>query len=83
MVQYDRETGIVMLRIRRLKKGEHVDHTKDFDDNGWWVVDFDKDNKVIQVEVICPHNVFPEKILKLLPHEFDPPTRRRRVTKKS
>ena len=60
----DRETGIVMIYMRRRKRGETTHHSKEVAPG--WIVDYG----IIDIEVLNPSRHFPGKILKLLPPEF-------------
>lgn len=71
MIQYDRATGIVMLRARLRRRGEKSHRTREVAPG--WIVDFDQTGQIIEIEVL-DSSAFPTAVLKLLPHEFDPPT---------
>jgi len=68
MVVRDRETGIVMLRLRSRKAGEVTAYTRE--PAPGWVVDYDDVNAVIEIEVLAPEKHFPKAILDILPPEF-------------
>lgn len=69
-------SGILMLRIRKRRRGEKHKraggklYTKEVAPG--WIVDFDGDDKPIEIEVLSPRKHFPEAILKILPPEFLP-----------
>lgn len=60
-------TNIVMIRIRPFKPGEKSAYTREVAPG--WIVDFDADNKPIQLEILNS-DTFPQEILDLLPPEF-------------
>ena len=60
-------TSIVMLRIRKRKADEKTAYCKEVVPG--WIVDFDADNKPIEIEVLSS-SAFPQEILDLLPPEF-------------
>jgi hypothetical protein len=63
-----RGTNIVMIHIRQRKEGEKSAYTKEVAPG--WIVDFDANDKPIEIEVL-DSSVFPQAILDLLPPEFE------------
>lgn len=63
----DKQTGIAMIYLKKHKRGE-IKYTQEVAPG--WIVDFDKDDNVLQFEILCPSKHFPKAILKLLPPEF-------------
>lgn len=72
----DDETGIVMIYVRKRKRGERNAFTKEVARG--WIVSFDEHCKPIDIEVLNPSEAFPPAVLKLLPPEFLPPGPRRK-----
>jgi Protein of unknown function (DUF2283). len=60
-------TSIIMLRIRKRREGEKTAYSKEVAPG--WVVDYDADDKPIEIEVLNS-SAFPNEILDLLPAEF-------------
>lgn len=64
-ITIDAETGIVMIHMRRRRRGEKNAYSKEVAHN--WVVGFDEDDKPIDIEVLTPSKHFPEAVRRLLP----------------
>ena len=63
-----RGTGIMMIHLREFKPRETAASTKEILKG--WIVDYDKEGKPIQIEVMNPAAYLPKTILDLLPPEF-------------
>lgn len=62
-----RGTNIIMMYLRKRKPGEKSAYSKEVAPG--WVVDFDSEDKPIEIEVLDTSG-FPQAILDLLPPEF-------------
>lgn len=58
------------MYLRRRKPGEKTAYCKE--PVPGWIVDFDKNDKPIEIELLIPSTCFPKQILKLLSPEFVP-----------
>jgi len=73
---FDDDTGIVMIHLRKRRRGEKHKrgggqlYTEEVVPG--WIVDFDGEGKPIEFEILNPSKHFPKEILALLPKEFIP-----------